>query len=266
MDITKYYIAPNERPLDVIKPDGGFTGIFRTIACVGDSLSSGEFESWNENKECRCYDMYEYSWGQYMARAAGTKVYNFSCGGMTASWYMNSWGNENGVWDHEKAAQAYIFALGVNDIINQRQPMGSADDIDLENPENNAETFAGYFGKILSAYKAIQPKARFFMLTMPRANDDEVCDGLKKEHAKLLYAIAEKFEFTYVIDLYEYAPEYDEEFKKNFFMSGHMNAQGYMLTAHMVMSYIDYIIRKYPEDFTQVPFIGTPHKNIYYKW
>ena len=38
MDITKFYANPDERPLDVIKPDGGFTGIFRTMAFVGDSL------------------------------------------------------------------------------------------------------------------------------------------------------------------------------------------------------------------------------------
>lgn len=266
MDISKYYIDPNERPLDVIKPDGGFTGIFRTIACVGDSLASGEFESLNAKNERGYHDMYDYSWGQYIARAAGTKVYNFSRGGMTASEYMNSWGAVNGVWDAEKACQAYIFALGVNDVLNQRQPVGSADDIDLENPENNAKTFAGYFGKVLSGYKAIQPKARFFLITMPRENDAEERDMLKKAHAKLLHDIAEKYEFTYVIDLYEYAPVYDSEFKKNFFMSGHMNAQGYLFTAQMVMSYIDWYIRSSPEDFTQVPFIGTPYKNVHYKW
>ena len=48
MDITKYYLGENEKPLDVIKPDGGFFGIFRTVAVVGDSLSSGEFESLDE--------------------------------------------------------------------------------------------------------------------------------------------------------------------------------------------------------------------------
>ncbi len=264
MDITKYYISPDERPLDVIKPDGGFTGIFRTIACIGDSLSSGEFEGLKEDGTRTFHDMFEYSWGQYIARAAGCKVYNFSRGGMTASEYVNSWGEANGVWDSEKACQAYIFALGVNDVSNQKQPVGSVDDIDLENPENNANTFAGHFGKILSRYKAISPKARFFMLTMPKNDKSEA--GTKLEHAKLLHDIAKKYEFTSVIDLYEYAPVYDEEFKRNFFMSGHMNAQGYMLTAHMVMSYIDFIIRKYPEDFMQVPFIGTPNKNVNYKW
>ncbi|MBQ4354680.1 MAG: SGNH/GDSL hydrolase family protein [Clostridia bacterium] len=266
MDISKYYISPAEKPLDIIKPDGGFTGIFRTIACIGDSLSSGEFESLNENNQRGYHDMFEYSWGQYIARAVGAKVYNFSRGGMTASEYMNSWGDANGVWDQEKACQAYIFALGVNDVLNQRQPLGSAADIDLENPENNAKTFAGYFGKILSRYKKIQPKARFFMLTMPRSEEAPDRETLKEEHAKLLYDIAQLYEFTYVIDLNKYAPVYDRELGNNFFLSGHMNAQGYIFTAHMVMSYIDYIIRKYPADFMQVPFIGTPYKNINYKW
>jgi hypothetical protein len=32
---------------------------------------------------------------------------------------------------------------------------------------------------------------------------------------------------------------------------------GYMLTAKIVDSYIDYIIRKNPDDFRRVAFIGT---------
>lgn len=38
-----------------------------------------------------------------------------------------------------------------------------------------------------------------------------------------------------------------------------MNPMGYMLTARMVESYIDYIIRHNAEDFKQIGFIGTPH-------
>ncbi len=272
MDITKYYCAPDEKPLDVIKPDGGFTGIFRTIACVGDSLSSGEFEAFDKDNNRSCHDMYEYSWGQYMARAAGCKVYNFSVGGMTAKAYLEGWGESAGVWDPEKACQAYIFALGCNDLSWANIPLGCADDIDPEHPENCPETFAGYMCKLLARYKEIQPKARFFLISMPRETTDEFVPSgpddycRPEKHHEIMHALAEKFEFTYVIDLYKYGPVYDAEFKRNFYMSGHLNAQGYMLTAHMVMSYIDYIIRKYPEDFTQVPFIGTPIYNVYYKW
>lgn len=45
MNIKKYMAAEEEKPLDNIVANGGFCGILRKIACVGDSLSSGEFES-----------------------------------------------------------------------------------------------------------------------------------------------------------------------------------------------------------------------------
>ena len=39
MDIKKYLAPENEKPLDRMVTDGGFVGIFRTIACVGDRKS-----------------------------------------------------------------------------------------------------------------------------------------------------------------------------------------------------------------------------------
>ena len=82
----------DEKPLENWVTDGGYTSIFRTIACVGDSLSSGEFETLDGDTGARhFYDMFEYSWGQFMARMAGLTVYNFSRGGMTASEYCESY-------------------------------------------------------------------------------------------------------------------------------------------------------------------------------
>jgi len=67
---------------------GGFCSIFRTFAFVGDSLSSGEFQLPKEDGKWGYYDMFDYSWGQFMARTLGSKVYNFSKGGMTAKAYL----------------------------------------------------------------------------------------------------------------------------------------------------------------------------------
>ncbi len=263
MDIKKYYIEEGEKPLDVIKPDGGFFGIFRTVACVGDSLSSGEFESTDENGNKGYHDYFEYSWGQYMARAVGCKVYNFSRGGMAANWYWNTYAEENCFWDKSKACQAYIIALGVNDLMGQNQEVGSIDDIDLENWDNNKTTFAGYYGRIIQRYKKISPDAYFFPMTMPR-------DGRNQEktaaHQKFLLDLPKIFTRTYVLDFTEYAPVYDEEFERNFFLGGHMNPAGYLLTAQMVMSYIDYLVRKNPEDFAQVGFINKGVRNRQAKW
>lgn len=258
MDLKQFLADPEEKPLDRMVNDGGFAAIFRTVACVGDSLSSGEFESLDEDGKKGYHDYYDYSWGQYFARMAGCKVYNFSRGGMSAKWYLNSFGEENGFFDPALAAQAYIFALGVND--TNGMPCGTIDDICFEDPSKNPENFAGYFGKLLCRYREIAPKARFFLMTMPRGSKHS------DEQAALIRAIADKMDFCYVIDLNRYGPVYDEAFKKTFYLGGHMSPTGYLLTAKMVASYIDYLIRHNVDDFRQVGFIGTPYHNSNEKW
>ena len=267
MDISKFYALPDEKPLDLIKPDGGFTGIFRTIGVIGDSLSSGEFEGTNEQGGKSYHDIYDYSWGQYIARATGAKVHVFARSGMTAKEFLSCWGYANNVFDPDKAAQAYIFAMGYNDMFGGIEK-GSAADVDPDNPAHNKETFAGLFGSIIQKYKAIQPKAKFFLLTMPKETTDEndPRELVRKRHMEIMYELAEIFDNTYVIDLWNYGPIQDEKYRENFYLGGHLTAGGYLLTAQMVMSYIDYIIRHNPEDFAQVGFIGTPFHNATKKW
>ena len=259
-----------EKPLERLLPDGGFCGIFRTIACIGDSLSSGEFESMNEEGKRGYHDYYEYSWGQYIARTIGSKVYNFSKGGMTAQKYCESFAAENGFWDEDKLCQCYIMALGVNDIsktIRGDIEFGSAADVDVEHPENSKPTVMGYYGRIIATYKKMQPKARFFLMTMPKsASLDEQRNTLRNCFRDEVYKLAEMFSFTYVLDLTAYAPVYDEEFKKHFYLGGHLNAAGYLFTAKMVMSYMDYIIRHNMDDFCQIGFVGTPYHNVDHRW
>ncbi len=265
MNVTDYYFREGERPLEKLLPDGGFTGIFRRIGCIGDSLSSGEFESRDEQGNPGYHDFYEYSWGQYLARMTGSTVFNFSMGGMTANDYYDRFAESRGFWDEKYLCHAYIIALGVNDVLNQHRPVGTTADIHPEDREKNAPTFAGYYGKIISRLKEMQPKASFFLVTVPRSGDpgrDRDAEAI----AELLREITGVFDRTYVIDLYREAPVYDAEFYRNFFLGGHMNAAGYLLTAKMMATYIDYYVRKYPEDFAQVGFIGTPFHNAGAKW
>ena len=209
------------------------------------------------------HDYFEYSWGQYIARAAGVEVLNFSRGGMTASEYWNSFAEAKGFWSEDLLCQAYIIALGVNDLFNRGQEPGEITDIDLNDYNNNKDTFCGYYGRIIQRIKSMQPHAKFFLMTTPRGGRN---DALQKKHAELMYQMAELFDYTYVIDLYKYAPVYDAEFRRNFYLGGHMNPQGYLLTAKMVMSYIDWIVRNNMEDFSQVGFIGKGVHNYTAKW
>ena len=255
MELEK--ILESEKPLDNLPADGGYTGIFRKIVCVGDSLSSGEFEACDEQGNKTYHDMFEFSWGQYIARMCGSEVYNFSRGGMTAKEYCESFAEQKGFWDSQYAAQAYIIALGINDLLGQKQEVGSVADVDWSNWRNNKPTFAGYYAQIVQRLKEIQPRAKFFLMTFTRTQDSLPEDHIDMQHRRFLYELAGATDNTYVLDFLQYSPKYDDEFRRRYYLNGHLNPMGYMLTAKMAAAYIDYIIRHNMEDFREVGFIGT---------
>jgi hypothetical protein len=255
MKITFFVKNAGEKPLDTILDDGGFCSIFRTIACIGDSLSSGEFESINEYGENTYHDFYEYSWGQYIARMTGAFVYNFSRGGMTAKEYCKSFADCNDFWNKDKASQAYIVALGLNDLFGEGQELGTVNDICLNDYTKNNNTFAGFYGQIIQRLKNISPDARFFFVTFAKEPEHDPVIALG--HRQLMYDLTKLFKNSYVIDLYQFGPVYDDKFKENFYLLGHMTPTGYILTAKIIASYIDYIIRNNPTDFKKIGFINT---------
>jgi len=238
-----------ELPLDSLVENGGLVKIFDKIACIGDSLSSGALEEHSAVGTIG-HDEYQYSWGQYMARTLGNTVYNFSKGGMTASVYCESFAQEQGFWSDELACDAYYIALGVNDFFSYPNSieMGSTADI-AENWQDNQKTFAGYIGQIVQRLQEVNSDAVFFFITLPSDGDDAYRVGIQKEHAALMYDLAEYFDNSFVIDLGKYAPTYDEEFKSNYYVGGHLSTSGYYFTSKMIMSYTDYIIRHNTQAF-----------------
>lgn len=253
-------MEPVKNPFEIKPYGGGNCAIFTEIGCIGDSLSSGEIEVY-KNGERNCIDIYEYSWGQFMARMLGVKVYNFSRGGMSAKEFMSGWGEENGCFDKEKRCKAYIIALGFNDLTWIGQQIGN-----IEDTGTDKDTFARWYSEIIKKYKQIEPNAKFFFVTMPKVFDDSEKDKeMKKNHAALMYEMADKFNNAYVLDFYKYAPLYDEDFKKKYYLNGHMTAAGYRLTAEYMISAVHNVVSENLRDFDDVPFIGTGYHELFEK-
>ena len=116
MNFEEIYLNKNEKPLERLVEGYSHTSVFRKIAFIGDSLSSGEFETCDKEGNKGYHDLYEYSWGQYIARKNGLTAFTFSRGGMTASEYIESFGEANDFFNKDKACQAYVIALGANDV------------------------------------------------------------------------------------------------------------------------------------------------------
>lgn len=250
-------------PLAQIKVTVGMTSIFHSWGFVGDSLTSGEHEH-KINGVTNWVDLYDYSWGQQICRACGTEGYNFSVGGQTAKAWNS--GTSARAWGGAQTniKKSYIISLGTNDInrfnnnATGNYPAGNvATDINLTDYNLNADTFAGHLGGTIQRIRSIQPKAKIFLVTMPKSFDPDNTNT--NAWNQIIRNMTTKFSNIYIIDVYNYAPLYGAAFRAKYFMGGHMNAAGYQYMANMLMTYIDWIVRKYPADFAQEAFVGTSY-------
>lgn len=248
-------------PIQVISQFPGYCSIFHTWGFIGDSLCSGEHEAHKDDGKKLYIDLYDYSWGQRICAATGTKGDNYSQGGETTYGWIEHFWNKPKNRNHNIDAkadpkQAYIIALGVNDKY-KKHPVGDVKtDICLDDYNKNANTYAGNYAGIIQRVKSIQPDAKFFVVTRPKENNQA------NPYNDVVREMANLFENVYVIDLEKYAPSYKKggEIRKKFFLGGHLNAMGYQYTAWMFMTYIDWIIQHNWKDFEQTAFIGTEYK------
>jgi lysophospholipase L1-like esterase len=262
MKWSDFDLKKDEKPLDHLVENGGFARVFRELMVIGDSLSSGEFQSF-ENGVTGYHDFPEYSWGQYLARASGIAIDDCSAGGMTSEWWYNSFANENHFWD--KRPQGYIVMLGANDLGLAHTPLGSIEDIHVSDSFLNAPTFAGNYAKILTKCHYLQPKGYLFLATMPHFEGWEDINSIADPHAELIRQIAKLYPHCYVLDFNKYCPMVPKTTLKKLAMDGHLTPAGYMLMGELIGSYLDYLVRQDPEQFAQVGFIGTPYSNSHAK-
>lgn len=254
-------------PLAHISRDPGQCGIFHKWGFIGDSLSSGEFEYIKKDGSHFYYDCYEYSWGQRMCAYMGVKGDNYSTGGETAKgWIEHFWDSHNNKLNNcakDDPKHVYVMALCVNDKSRHARKLKGyedytlgnvATDVDTADYTKNAQTFAGCYAGIIQRVRSIEPDCRIFVVTPPTASDDML------PYVEVIRQMQKLFPQIHVIDLQKYGTAI---FDKNGFWGrkhyqvGHLNAAGYDDTAAMMLTYIDWIIKRNYQDFQNVGWIGT---------
>lgn len=255
--IKNYGDNDTETPLQNIIKDGGMTRIFRSAGVVGDSMASGCMEYKDEHGEALGYDRYKFSWLQQMKGICGFEnAYNFSAGGLTAKKFWTTTNahvlelRETGS-DHK--CDIYFIALGVNDIADTTLELGTTADIE----NDSSETFYGYYSRIIKLIKTIQPKARIFLVGLPNHDAMTIWGARFTSFKTAISNIADYFDFCYYIDLYQYDVPYTGDFKTIYFNGFHENVMGYLRTAYIISSYVDWYVRHNYTEFREVGFIGT---------
>ena len=240
-----------DAPLKKIDTSYMLLPVFHHVGCIGDSLASGE-SAYTDGDGQHFIDLYDHSWGQYLAKATGNTYYNFSRGGLAAKTWLET--QATAAFDGTKKCEAYIIGLGHNDS-NRGDPVGTSADINVSDHTQNADTFYGNYGKIIQMIKEHQPKAKIFVLTA-------VAEGVETGgYNAAVRTIAKMFSNVYLLDFYNYKGlHFSDGILAQQSRNGHYNAVGYKYISAMIGSYIDWYMYNYPEEFEQVEFIGTDYE------
>ena len=147
-----------ETPLERIRETPGFLSIFRRVGCIGDSLASGEAVCTNADGTPGYRDLFEFSWGQYLARMTGNTYYNWSKGGLRCDTFLAS-PMAGECFGGSRKCDAYIIGLGQNEM-HANYPIGIPDDAHIRDGVQQPETYYGNYGKILAGIRQCSRRPR----------------------------------------------------------------------------------------------------------
>lgn len=251
----------DENPIKIVSMSAGLTSIFHNWGFIGDSLSSGaNYDKYGK----QIFANYDYSWCQRLiACIGGAKGSNWAVPGFTANAWINKYWNSEAKAEYETNGgdsyfktdkkQIYCIYLGTNDA-GTGVTLGSYDtDVDLDDFNNNANTFIGNYVGIIQRIKSISPSAKIFLITCVPSSSAE-----SGGYNTFIRTLPDKFTNVYLIDLAKYMPR-GTKFDDDYIRMGHFSTQGYQYLANCIATYIDYIIRNNPNDFKFVQILNTSY-------
>ena len=155
--------------------------MFRKVGVLGDSFAIGSMYVGGEFVTSD----YEQSWPMNLSRQHGVEVVRYSNGG----WGAYNWLNTTGSYGLDKfeadiandnVCGLYVIAFGINDsnpnmtfggVSGGSAYLGSSADIDTSDYTQNANTFWGQMGRIISTIRAEAPNSRIVLTTLARENN-----------------------------------------------------------------------------------------------
>lgn len=244
-------LKDNARLLDA----ESFKGFYK-FGVIGDSLSTGHMTDPTDSDKQVPRNL-RFSWGQILARKNGQVCLNFGFSGATATtWFTNpTYAPATKLAMEENICQCYIIGMGANSDAGR---LGSIEDIDWDNGDNNASTYYGQYARIIQLIRKTAPKAVIFCLTLPYPRES----SSKNAAIKAICSDSHVSDHTFVIDL----TQYNDILKKyvvgeneggapatynKYYYNWHFTAAGHALCARLT----EYAISKVMDENANNPVI-----------
>ena len=220
--------------------------IFNKVCCCGDSYTSGHIQNDNDPADP---ENEGFAWPKYMSKMTGNEYINCGKSGATVlTWMTDSRGYLKA--KEVGKVQAYLIGLGLNDY--KKVTLGTTSDIGVDNPT----TYYGGMAKIVRLLNKISPKAKIFIMTMPKAGGRTPDTRYNQAIKDVVNAYKNTYP-VYVLDLDAYADLYNIKEIAEDYVGGHQTAIGYCAFAknlHYIWSdFINSNISEF-QDVFEIPY------------
>lgn len=217
-----------------------------SVGIIGDSLASGAGYDPNTNG---VHDNIQYAWWKVFERKSGMTYRRFCAGGMSTRNFITdvTYGLPAALTEGNQC-KLYIIGLEINDRAIGASYLGQESDIDMSDPDNNADTYYGNYARIIQKITAFNAGCKFILFTNPRT-DGDFNDAIR--------VISRKFQNCFLVDLWAL---YSEHFVAGGFysnyqdQSAHYPALAYQSMANLFARAIDDCINDNRADFVNIQY------------
>lgn len=219
--------------------------IFKKVVCCGDSYTSGHIVDSNNVAHPTNE---EFAFPHYMATLTGNEWVNCgSSGASSKTWLTSSRGLAKAISSGK--SQAYIVGLMINDQSNSERHVDVGTQADIG---TDADTYYGYYSKIIRELNNISPNAKIFIETCPNTASSY---SLYNQAVRDIYEAYKNTYPVHLLDLYAYKDLYNNITLTQDLVGGHYTALGYEQFAEILNYILSNYINDNIKDFQDVAFI-----------
>ena len=205
---------------------------FNKILCIGDSLTDGQFDYYDDDGVRHEFNDKTHSYPNYLHRISNAEVTNKGDAGESTRTWFEKHGTED-LSGHDVC----IIALGLND--------SNGGTSVITTHEERMTALANIVNKVKSDNNGI----KIFITTIFRCFTGSEKDPVNTDIRDFASATSD----VYLIDLWNYG----NVVNKPEFVAGHLTAFGYRQLAYDIFSYASYIMSNNPTEFRFIQYTGT---------
>lgn len=245
-------------PTGVATYNDNFLQIFKSVVCLGDSLTAGftavddvMMGSANARTE-------KLNYPGFLEKRTGNVWKNIAIGSSTCHHWRYLDGPtvdyKPNIEEANIHTDLYTIALGAND--NRTSfAIGTAADINDADAESNGDTFYGNYDYVVRKLHGYNPNAHIILFTM-----SQIEGGSADKYNEAIRYIAEKYDYCHLLDLWNIA-DFNSAFLRSCWKSAHFTPIGYNRVSSLMEFYINKMMAENLSSFIKAPYYnGYPNR------